>query len=229
MSKEVFKSRQFNGISWRVSYLGEQVILLECSKEVPIEKIHQSSHTIVSTLGEKLFDIVPTYHSIAVFTPLNIEEFFELLENSTIHIGSDNTSNEIVELPICYDFGLDLERLEQHTGCSADQLISLHMKGTYRCLFIGFTPGFVYADGLNKKLECPRLEKPRKKVLAGSVGIAGDQTGIYSLDSPGGWNIIGRTPIDIFRVDKRPPMLMDVGTRYKFYPITKVEFEEWGS
>ena len=143
--------------------------------------------------------------------------------------GTTKDKAEIVELPICYEMGMDLDRICKHTYLKSEEVISRHLKGVYRSIFIGFTPGFIYSDGLDSKLECPRLNNPRKNIPYGSVGIAGNQTGIYSLNSPGGWNIIGRTPIRIFDAEKLPPMLINVGTKYRFHQISTEEFESWGS
>lgn len=217
----------FNGISWRASLLGEQVILLECGKETSIEQIHESTCLIEEILKEELKDIVPAYYSIAVFIPLSINELIDSLNEKEATVKMKSASDETIELPICYELGLDLERVAKMNNLTKSQVIETHLKGTYRSLFIGFTPGFIYADGLDKTLACPRKDTPRKVVTAGSVGIAGDQTGIYSLASPGGWNIIGRTPIKIFDGTRQPPMLIDVGARYRFHRITKEEFEAW--
>ena len=218
---------QFNGISWNISHLGETVILLECGRNTPIEKVHDSSHAIVAALGDHLDDIVPAYNSIAVFTSVPIQELIQLLEGVTF-IGIDSTDKQnVIEFPICYEFGMDLGRVVKHAGLSEKQVINEHLKGVYHSLFIGFTPGFIYAGGLHEKLSCPRLDSPRKKVPSGSVGIAGSQTGIYSLESPGGWNIIGRTPIKLFDMEKQPHMKLDVGTKYRFQRIDKNQFENW--
>ncbi len=207
--------------------MGEKVILLKCDRSEDIEVIHQSSHAIVEILGDKLDDIVPAYNSIAVFTHLSIDELSAVLAKSKTKGFEPKFSNEILKLPICYELGLDIDRIGFKAKISNEKLIELHLAGVYRSLFIGFTPGFIYADGLDEKLACPRLENPRTNIPAGSVGIAGNQTGIYSLASPGGWNIIGRTPSKIFDAGRPKPMLIDVGTKYCFYRITKEEFVSW--
>ena len=205
------------------------MILMECKTTIPIEKIHSSSQIIINTLGGRLQDIVPAYHSIAVFTSMTINELKTALENAEFTGGESLVSKEIIELPICYEKGVDLDRVARHSGSSIDEVIATHLEGIYRSVFIGFTPGFIYADGLNERLTCPRLDDPRRQIPAGSVGIAGNQTGIYSLDSPGGWNIVGCTPKKIFDAAKEKPMLIDVGMRYKFYRITKEDFDSWES
>lgn len=219
----------FNNISWKVKFLGEQVLLLETARETPIEVIHQSAKLIEDTLGSDLDDMVPAYHSIAIFSSLKLSSLLEKLNGISGSNEQLHEKVEVIELPICYEEELDLTRVMEKSGMSEEQFIEKHLKGTYRSLFIGFTPGFIYADGLDESLACPRLGQPRKQIPSGSIGIAGGQTGIYSLASPGGWNIIGRTPVKIFDPAKNPPMLIDVGMKYRFYRITKKEFEEWGS
>lgn len=229
MSNKELKSLQFNGVSWKVTHLGETVILLECASSVRIEKIHQCSRIVIEILGKELVDIVPAYHSIAVFTSLSIEDLVNRLKNVETDEHSTMATLAIVELPICYEVGLDTERISKHNGLSLKEMISMHLNGVYRSLFVGFTPGFIYADGLDEQLNCPRLDNPRKGIAAGSVGIAGNQTGIYSIESPGGWNIIGRTPVKIFDSTRDEPMLIGIGQQYKFHRITKSEFEAWGN
>ncbi|MEQ6168234.1 5-oxoprolinase subunit PxpB [Ekhidna sp. MALMAid0563] len=227
MSTKESKSLLFNSISWRASLLGEEVALLECGKGTPIEKIHESTYLVEQAIGGDLIDLVPAYHSIAVFSKLDMGEIIKRLDGLKGSAKQIRDNDDVIELPICYEEGLDLSRVAEQSGMNEDQVIERHLEGTYRSLFIGFTPGFIYADGLHESLACPRLEQPRTRIPSGSVGIAGEQTGIYSLASPGGWNIIGRTPTKIFDPTKDQPMLIDVGTRYRFYRITKKAFESW--
>ena len=134
-----------------------------------------------------------------------------------------------VEVPICYELGSDLHFVAEHSGLSPDEVIKLHIKGTYEVAMIGFLPGFVYAEGLDKKLYCPRKEVAVKHVPKGSVGIGGFQTGIYSFDSPGGWNIIGRTPMELFQIELTPPVTLPLGSLFTFCRITETEFNQWES
>ncbi|MBX2947568.1 MAG: 5-oxoprolinase subunit PxpB [Cyclobacteriaceae bacterium] len=137
-----------------------------------------------------------------------------------------------LSIPVCYEseFGFDLKSLSKAKKLSIDQVIKLHTAQTYRVFMLGFLPGFPYMGIVNDKIATPRLSSPRKLVPAGSVGIAGNQTGIYPLDSPGGWNIIGRTPLQIF--NPRVSVLTDTsllqpGDEVKFYSITKEEFHSF--
>ncbi len=123
-----------------------------------------------------------------------------------------------VEIPVIYggEFGPDLAFVSAHTGLSADEVIRRHTAPTYTVYFIGFTPGFPYLGGMDVRLTTPRLETPRARVPAGSVGIAGPQTGVYPLESPGGWRIIGRTQLPLFDLAAQPPSLLSPGDEVRF-------------
>ena len=203
--------------------------MLEAPKETLIEQIHESTNLIEELLRKSLFDIVPAYNSIAVFGSFTTDDLILQLEGKHGIETQTESSDQIIKLPICYEVGLDLEKVAKHAKMSVEEVIDIHLKGIYRSLFIGFTPGFVYADGLDERLACPRLEKPRTHIPEGSIGIAGNQTGLYSLSSPGGWNIIGRTPVAVFDPKRKPIMLIEVGSRYIFHRITKQQFDSWGS
>ncbi len=149
------------------------------------------------------------------------------LRNSVFLDHHFSFQKKVIEIPICYEYELDLDPLGEYVKLSREEIIAIHLADTYRSLFIGFTPGFIYADGLDHRLYCPRKSNPRTSVPRGSIGIGGQQTGIYSLESPGGWNIIGRTPVKLFDFALNPPMKIKVGTSFRFKRITKKEFIEW--
>jgi len=133
----------------------------------------------------------------------------------------------LIEIPVCYDaeFGFDLNRVAEHTKLSGSQIIEIHSTGQYRVACIGFVPGFTFLAGLPRNLATPRRDVPRKEIPPGSVGIGGAQTGIYPLRSPGGWNLIGRTPLKLFDSTKDPPTLLCPGDRVRFRAITREEFD----
>jgi inhibitor of KinA len=133
----------------------------------------------------------------------------------------------LIEVPVCYDeaFAPDLGRISRHAGLTAPQVVDLHWKSKYHVRCIGFTPGFPYLSGLPEILATPRHSAPRKEIAAGSVAIAGTQAGIYPIRSPGGWNVIGRTPLRLFNPEKDPPALLRAGDRVRFRAITRKEFE----
>jgi inhibitor of KinA len=132
-----------------------------------------------------------------------------------------------IEIPVCYDpeFGSDLDHVAEHTKLSKREIVDLHSSREYRVACIGFVPGFTFLAGLPKNLATPRRDVPRKEIPPGSVGIGGAQTGIYPLRSPGGWNLIGRTPLRLFDPSKNPPTLLCPGDRVRFRKISREEFE----
>lgn len=131
-----------------------------------------------------------------------------------------------VEIPVCYGgaFGPDLEDVARHNGLTPEEVVRIHSGTEYFAYMLGFLPGFPYLGGMSKRIAAPRKQTPRLKVPAGSVGIAGSQTGIYSLESPGGWQLIGRTPLALFRPDADPPVLVKPGARVRFQPISEREY-----
>ena len=135
----------------------------------------------------------------------------------------------VVEIPVCYDpeFALDLDHVAQHARMSPKEVVDLHSAADYHVSCIGFTPGFPYLAGLPEKLTTPRRAAPRKEIPAGSVAIGGTQSGIYPLRSPGGWNVIGRTPLRLFDPQKNPPTLLRTGDRLRFLAISRQEYEAW--
>jgi len=139
----------------------------------------------------------------------------------------ESKAKTLLQVPVCYsdEFGLDIEQITKTQSLTSEQLINLHSNIEYEVKMIGFNPGFAYLGDLNKKLRIPRLSEPRINLLPGSVGVAENRTGIYPFGGPGGWNIVGRTPMKLFDNKKDNPFLVNQDMRVKFYPITKKEFE----
>lgn len=131
-----------------------------------------------------------------------------------------------VEIPVCYggEYGVDLEEVASHNGITSEEVIEIHSSAEYLVYMIGFAPGFPYLGGLSARIATPRRATPRLAIPAGSVGIAGKQTGIYPLESPGGWQLIGRTPLPLFLPHRNPPTLLETGNIVKFKPISEEEF-----
>lgn len=136
----------------------------------------------------------------------------------------------VVEIPVVYggEYGPDLEKVAKHNNLSPEEVIKIHSSEKYLIYMLGFTPGFPYLGGMNEKIATPRLREPREKIWAGSVGIAGNQTGIYPIESPGGWQIIGRTPLKLFDINRKPEILLRAGDYISFYPISIEEFNKSG-
>ncbi|MDR1263410.1 MAG: 5-oxoprolinase subunit PxpB, partial [Oscillospiraceae bacterium] len=133
---------------------------------------------------------------------------------------------DVVELPVCYGgaYGPDLDDVAAHTGLTAEEVVRRHSAAVYRVYMIGFMPGFPYLGGLPDELTTPRLSTPRALIPAGSVGIGGNQTGVYPLDSPGGWRLIGRTPRRLYDVNSSKPVLLAAGDGVRFIPISPEEY-----
>ena len=132
----------------------------------------------------------------------------------------------VVEIPVCYggEFGPDLDGIAAKSGLTAAKVIGLHCTRTYHAYFLGFAPGFAYLGDVAREIAMPRLETPRKEVPAGSVGIAGRQTAVYPFATPGGWRLIGRTPLEIFKKDREPMGWIAIGDQVRFRPISREEF-----
>jgi len=195
-----------------------------------------------------VIELAPAYTSIGVF----FDPVVVLKSNGAANAGLDDLAKRIqnaivpatrrrhrrriaasapgvIEIPVCYDaeFGFDLDRVAEHTKLSKHEVVDLHSTGEYRVACIGFVPGFTFLSGLPKNLATPRRDVPRKEIPLGSVGIGGAQTGIYPLRSPGGWNLIGRTPLKLFDASKNPPTVLHPGDRVRFRAITRTEFESF--
>ena len=136
------------------------------------------------------------------------------------------TQSKSIRVPVCYEseFAPDMNELSQQTGLTAEEIVTLHTTQTYHVYMIGFLPGFTYMGKVDDKLECKRKETPRIKVPAGSVGLAGLQTGIYPSEAPGGWQIIGQTPWEIFNPKSQSPCKFQPGDQITFYSVTESEF-----
>ena len=176
-------------------------------------------------------ETVPAFCSLTVyFNPLvlsrkKLEKHIRKLLDTYRTNGAE--TKRIFLIPVCYEgeYAPDMENVCHLTGLTRDQIITLHSSVDYLIYMLGFLPGFPYLGGMDPKLEVPRLDSPRTAIPAGAVGIGGKQTGIYPLASPGGWRLIGRTPVKVYDPDRPDPILYQAGDRIRFYPITKAEFE----
>jgi len=149
-----------------------------------------------------------------------------LILKSELPSAQPPAEGRLVEIPVCYGgrFGPDIEVVASTNRLSVDAVVALHTSVDYRIYMIGFTPGFPYLGGLPAQLETPRLDTPRQRIPAGTVGIAGRQTGVYPIESPGGWQLIGRTPLQLFDPDKADPVPYRAGDRIRFTAVTEAEF-----
>ncbi|WP_250674347.1 5-oxoprolinase subunit PxpB [Paraclostridium ghonii] len=215
---------------------GDKSIVVELGdtidEEINRKVINLMKNIEESNLMESIDEMIPTYRSLMInYNPLKVT--FNNLINSIKEIESnlkisDKGEIKVVKIPVLYgdDFGPDIETVAKQNDLTIEEVIKLHSEVEYLVYMLGFTPGFTYLGGMNKKLETPRLSNPRVKIPAGSVGIAGKQTGVYPIDSPGGWQLIGRTPIDLYEPKREKPILLSAGDYVKFIPITKEKFEK---
>jgi KipI family sensor histidine kinase inhibitor len=192
-------------------------------------------HAIQKIQDARIRNLHPAYASLLIdFDPLRLTH--EELESMVVPMLSTPLPPHPepapgLEIPVCYDgdFAPDLASVAHHTSLSGEQVIALHSGGDYFVYFLGFSPGFAYLGGVPRQLHVPRLASPRKHVSSGSVGLAGEQTGIYPHDSPGGWQLIGRTPLRMFVPSANPPSRLQLGDRVRFRRITRDEFDRLAS
>lgn len=180
-------------------------------------------------------DVVPALCGIAVhFDPWHpalpapvLEYFRGLIEESFKSASKFEDSGRMVEVPVCYDeeFGLDLSEISGKTSVPVEEIIQRHVKTVHSVLMVGFAPGQPYIGGLDPKLSVPRRATPRMRMPQGSVAIANAQTAVYPYETPGGWSIIGRTPLTVFDPAREPPSLFAPGDRVRFIPVGRGEFE----
>jgi KipI family sensor histidine kinase inhibitor len=132
----------------------------------------------------------------------------------------------VTEIPVCYggEYGPDLERIAAHAGLSTSEVIRIHSGRDYLIYMMGFLPGFCYLGGLDERIHTPRLSSPRLRIPAGSVGIGGSQTGIYPMDSPGGWQLMGMTPVKTYDPARETPILVEAGDYIRFVPVSEAEY-----
>jgi len=181
-------------------------------------------------LPEGVIELIPAYRSLLIIydarltDPVKLESAFMNMEQSLSE--APRPTIKTVDIPVCYgdEFGPDLEFVAGRNGLTVDEVVALHAEPEYPIYMIGFSPGYPFLGGLSAKLHTPRLKTPRTMVPEGSVGIANDQTGIYTITGPGGWQLIGRTPLKLFRPERSEPFLFQIGDRIKFKPISKTEF-----
>lgn len=214
------------GQNWSPKVLGEHALLLELEKE-KLMHVHTLTSDIENAALEGIIDVVPAYSSVTVIfdgNRWNHKKLVTAIENLPERKSSKEERKSVIEIPVCYELGMDWEEVVSHTGLSKERIIEVHSSKTYTIAMMGFIPGFVFLAGLDKKLSTPRKSTPRTEVPAGAVGIGGNQTGIYSLESPGGWNIIGRSPESFFDSSKNPPTTLNAGSPLKFIPISEEEF-----
>jgi len=229
--------------SYHMYPCGDHALTIEMGDAIdPVinQKVISLFHQLKKNKIDGVKDIIPAYHSLTlvydtaylknkVKTSTVYEWICKQIESTLDNIGFVDAENiRQISIPVCYDEILapDLFELAAMHQLSVDDLIEIHSSSPYRVFMIGFLPGFAYMGSVDPRIATPRKISPRTKVPAGSVGIAGEQTGIYPFDSPGGWQLIGRTPVKMFDVQRSEPCFLQPGDEVRFYPITLHEFEK---
>src|SRR6266508_4831854 len=218
----------------------------EDAPEEALNEVLQMFQQLRSSAIPGVTEVAPAYTSVAVFCdPMQAakargqsDRAFDWLNERVQRVIAATSDRgrrgrttkgdvRLVEIPVCYDaeFGPDLDDVARHAQIPAKEVVDLHSAAEYRVSCIGFVPGFPFLTGLPKELATPRRATPRKEIPAGSVAIGGVQTGIYPLRSPGGWNVIGRTPLHLFDPEKTPAAFLSAGDRVRFRAITREEFK----
>ena len=218
---------------FQINFHGDSTLVIEFGKDIDLHTNKLVQFVFSKTekrLYKNLFikDVYPTYKSLVInYDNLAIDYqalkkkieplIFEIIENYDKNVSND----KVLEIPVKYggEFGPDLKIMSKKLNISEESIINIHSSAIYRIYMIGFMPGFPYLGGLDERISFPRLSTPRIKVPAGSVGIAGKQTGIYPFESPGGWNIIGRTELSLFDVDANPPSLLSNISQLRFLKL----------
>jgi inhibitor of KinA len=229
-------------MNYSIHPLGDSAVLIDfqiIDKKKCLNIITSLTHELFENPHEAIMETVPAYKTVTVhYNPLHIlphspfhaikELLIDRIEG--MELNESSLSNEVVTIPVLYgsEAGPDLPFVAEHNNLSEDRVIELHSQPVYTVAFLGFSPGFPFLKGMDTAIAAPRRENPRIRIEEGSVGIAGNQTGVYPLASPGGWQIIGKTPLTLFDPDNPSrPALLSQGDQVKFSPITKAEFERW--
>jgi inhibitor of KinA len=219
----------------RLVYASDQSLLVEFGRGASTggnPDVLRLLHSLAAGAVPGVLNLHPAWSSLLIrFDPARtvhaaveqaVRRFLEGLDDVVL------PEPKTVEIPVCYglEYGPDLEEVAALHDMTAEHAAALHASAVYTVGFLGFAPGFGYLAGLPAALATPRLSSPRGRVPAGSVGIAADQTGIYPISTPGGWRLIGRTPLEMYRPDRDPMTLLQIGDRVRFLPIPPERFHE---
>ena len=213
---------------------GDKALVIEFGDSISPEvnkKVRNMFVTIEKSKLDEILEMVPTYRSLLVYHDPLKAKFYELCkklrEFEEKLSDVDLEPARVVEIPTIYggEYGPDIEFVASYNNLSVDEIIEIHSSRNYLVYMLGFTPGFPYLGGMSEEIATPRLKNPRTKIPAGSVGIAGKQTGIYPIDSPGGWQLIGRTPVKLFDPFAEPPVLLNSGDYVRFVPVDEREYK----
>ncbi|WP_417876854.1 5-oxoprolinase subunit PxpB [Winogradskyella sediminis] len=218
----------------RYSQYNERSILIEWPADINeniLQDVLVFKEVIENNYPKQSVEVISSYSSILVICIVAIDNvndrILDLKKLYSIQRDVKKTNSKTFRIPVCYDeeFAMDLDDFSKVKNLSKDTVVRLHSETIYTVYFIGFLPGFLYLGGLNSTLHLDRKTTPNLKVKKGAVGIGGQQTGIYPQDSPGGWHIIGNSPIELFNPKQHPPCFIKAGDHIKFDPISKSEYQ----
>ncbi|PMH44892.1 allophanate hydrolase [Vibrio sp. 10N.286.49.B3] len=223
----------------RVEVINENTCIIYCGERINEETSHQVQtvvNCLYQSLGSILIDVVPSYTSILLCFDLDKTDYFDIKQRIHHAINEANATSlldrehQLIEIPVYYglEVAYDLEAVSQLTQLTHEEVINIHLGREYRVYAIGFSPGFSYLGSLDKRIVVPRKAKPRLKVPTGSVGLADNQTAIYPSSTPGGWQIIGRTPIAMLDWQSKNLTKLNVGDRIRFKSVSKTEYHDLG-
>lgn len=220
----------------RIVHAGDSALIVEFEERIDPEvnaRAIACAEAIQAAQVGGVRDIVPTYRSVAVyFDPLRTDHdaLMACLEREAASFTPPAAvERPPVRIPVCYggDLGPDLTGVASFACMTESDVVRLHTDVMYRVFMLGFVPGFAYLGIVDERIAMPRRATPRVRVPAGSVGIAGGQTGVYSAETPGGWQLIGRTPVKPFDAERAEPFLMKAGDAVQFYAIDRTEYDQW--
>ncbi|NGN98926.1 5-oxoprolinase subunit PxpB [Grimontia sp. S25] len=223
----------------RIEAVNEQTLIVYFGDRIDdaiAADVNRAIFQVRESLGDLVTDIIPSYNSMLIGFDLNRTDRFDIIKRIRLALESNtdavtnNNDNQVVEIPVYYgeEVALDMSDVCDKTGLDSESVIKLHSEKEYRVYAIGFSPGFAYLGSLDDAIVMPRKSTPRLKVPTGSVGLADNQTAIYPSSTPGGWQIIGRTPLNMVDWDSESLAKVNVGNKVRFCPIDKDEFLKQG-
>lgn len=225
--------------AWRIVPLGDRCLVVEFEQRVDVainRKARALAGLLLARPPQGVVDVVPTFCTVAVYyrpehfapEPSPYQQLRLAIE-ALLEAGADAEPGQerVVRVPVCYggEHGPDLEEVAKACGMTPDEVVRSHIASEHVVFMLGFSPGFPYIGGLDPRLSMPRRATPRTRTPAGTVAIARDQTAIYSVETPGGWNLIGRTPMKLFDPLADPPCRLQAGDQIRFFPIPPGEFD----
>lgn len=213
---------------------GDSSLLIEFGKEISPE-INKRISATVQLMKEQhiegVVDVIPAFASLLINYDPRVIAYDKLVKRMKHLLKMDakveTGKKRIFEIPVCYggEFGPDLENIAKHANLTEQEVIDIHSSRDYLIYMLGFLPGFCYLGGLDERIYTPRLVNPRIKIEAGSVGIGGSQTGIYPLESPGGWQLMGKTPVKTYDPERETPIMVEAGNYIRFIPVDRAEYD----